>query len=70
MPVARADLEGIMSVSHAQIRPHGFPFDNTYARLPERLFARLDPTPVDSPRLVQLKPGAGGQPRPRRRRLG
>ncbi len=54
MPVARADLEGIMSASHAQTRPHGFPFDNTYARLPERLFARLDPTPVDSPRLVQL----------------
>jgi len=23
-----------------------FPFDNTYARLPERFFARLPPTPV------------------------
>jgi len=31
-----------------------FAFDNTYARLPERFYARLDPTPVASPRLVRL----------------
>jgi protein adenylyltransferase len=31
-----------------------FLFDNTYARLPERFYARLRPTPVDAPRLVQL----------------
>ncbi|MDR3723355.1 MAG: YdiU family protein [Terracidiphilus sp.] len=31
-----------------------FGFDNTYARLPERFFARLDPTPVAAPRLVKL----------------
>ncbi len=29
-------------------------FDNTYARLPDRLFARLRPTPVAAPRLVKL----------------
>jgi len=29
-------------------------FDNTYARLPERFFARVNPTPVTTPRLVQL----------------
>jgi uncharacterized protein YdiU (UPF0061 family) len=29
-------------------------FDNTYARLPERFYARLDPTPVATPRLVKL----------------
>jgi uncharacterized protein YdiU (UPF0061 family) len=29
-------------------------FDNTYARLPERFFARLPPTPVASPRLVKV----------------
>ena len=29
-------------------------FDNSYARLPQRLYARLTPTPVRSPRLVQL----------------
>src|SRR5262245_26732653 len=31
-----------------------FPFDNSYARLPERFFARLDPTPVAAPRLVKI----------------
>jgi len=31
-----------------------FTFDNTYARLPERFFARLPPTPVSAPRLVKL----------------
>ncbi|MEM6636054.1 MAG: YdiU family protein [Pseudomonadota bacterium] len=29
-------------------------FDNTYARLPERFFTRIDPTPVKSPRLLKL----------------
>ena len=31
-----------------------FAFDNSYARLPERFFARLPPTPVAAPRLVRL----------------
>jgi uncharacterized protein YdiU (UPF0061 family) len=31
-----------------------FPFDNTYANLPARFYARLDPTPVAKPRLVRL----------------
>src|SRR5829696_5165749 len=30
------------------------PFDNTYARLPDRFFARLAPTPVRAPRLIRL----------------
>ncbi len=30
------------------------PFDNSYARLPERFFARLPPTPVPAPALVRL----------------
>jgi uncharacterized protein YdiU (UPF0061 family) len=34
--------------------PHVFPFDNSYARLPERFFARLPPTPVAAPRLIRL----------------
>jgi uncharacterized protein YdiU (UPF0061 family) len=33
---------------------HIFPFDNSYARLPERFFARLTPTPVAAPRLIRL----------------
>ena len=31
-----------------------FSFDNSYARLPERFFAKLPPTPVRAPRLVKL----------------
>jgi uncharacterized protein YdiU (UPF0061 family) len=34
--------------------PDVFAFDNSYARLPERFFARLPPTPVAAPRLVKL----------------
>ena len=30
------------------------PFDNSYARLPERFYASLPPTPVGRPRLVRL----------------
>ena len=31
-----------------------FPFENTYARLPERFYARVAPTPVQAPRLIRL----------------
>jgi len=31
-----------------------FPFDNTYARLPQRFFTRTAPTPVAAPRLIRL----------------
>jgi uncharacterized protein YdiU (UPF0061 family) len=31
-----------------------FGFDNSYARLPERFYARVDPTPVSAPRLVKV----------------
>src|ERR1700739_2743382 len=31
-----------------------FPFQNTYAALPAGFFARVAPTPVDSPRLIKL----------------
>ena len=30
------------------------PFDNSYARLPDRFYARLDPTPVRKPRLIRV----------------
>ena len=30
------------------------PFDNSFARLPERFYARLDPTPVAEPKLVRV----------------
>ncbi|MBR0684041.1 YdiU family protein [Roseomonas eburnea] len=35
-------------------------FDNSYARLPERLFARLPPTPVPAPRLLRLNAPLAG----------
>ncbi len=34
-----------------------FEFNNSYARLPDRFFARLTPTPVSAPRLVKLNIG-------------
>ena len=43
-----------MSTSAALAPALRIPFDNSYARLPERCFARLDPTPVAAPRLVRL----------------
>ncbi len=38
-----------------------FAFDNTYARLPERFFARLAPIPVAEPRLIKLNEALAGQ---------
>ncbi|MDE0992633.1 MAG: YdiU family protein [Rhodospirillales bacterium] len=35
-------------------RSEYFQFDNTYSRLPERFFARLDPTPVPKPNLIKV----------------
>lgn len=32
----------------------GFAFDNSYQRLPDRFFARLDPTPVSAPHLIKI----------------
>jgi uncharacterized protein YdiU (UPF0061 family) len=37
--------------------PIRFGFENTYARLPERFYARLDPTPVAAPRLIKVNVG-------------
>jgi uncharacterized protein YdiU (UPF0061 family) len=37
------------------------PFDNLYARLPDRFYARLDPTPVAAPRLVRLNTALADQ---------
>ena len=40
-----------MPLDHAAPR---LPFDNTYARLPARFYARVDPTHVAAPRLVRV----------------
>ena len=45
VPAVTSDLED---------QPVRFGFDNTYGRLPERFYARVDPTPVASPRLIKV----------------
>lgn len=37
------------------------PFDNTYARLPERFHARLDPTPVREPGPIRINEALAGE---------
>ena len=37
------------------------PFENSYARLPDRFYARLAPTPVGTPRLVRLNEGLAAE---------
>jgi uncharacterized protein YdiU (UPF0061 family) len=49
-PGVRAGDEMLAPTEAARV----FPFDNSYARLPERFFARLPPTPVAAPRLIRL----------------
>jgi uncharacterized protein YdiU (UPF0061 family) len=36
------------------LSPHAWPLDNSYARLPDRFYARLAPTPVATPKLLKL----------------
>jgi uncharacterized protein YdiU (UPF0061 family) len=38
-----------------------FGFDNSYARLPERFYVRVDPTPVAAPRLVKVNAALANQ---------
>jgi uncharacterized protein YdiU (UPF0061 family) len=50
-----ADLRVMLTAPQADTLsvPH-LPFDNSYARLPDRFFVRLAPTPVKAPRLIRL----------------
>jgi len=41
--------------------PLRLPFDNLYARLPERFYARLPPTPVAAPSLIKLNTALAAQ---------
>jgi serine/tyrosine/threonine adenylyltransferase len=43
-----------LTTSDSDRHPIHFRFENTYARLPERFYARLNPKPVADPRLVKL----------------
>ena len=42
------------AASRPEVRPVRFGFENTYARLPEHFYARVNPTPVTGPRLVKV----------------
>lgn len=46
------EVSGVPLVPLSAAAP--FAFDNSYARLPPRFFARLVPTPVPAPRLIRL----------------
>jgi serine/tyrosine/threonine adenylyltransferase len=60
MPLAREKKGSLMPVTPAtDMIPRasefgGRKFDNSYARLPQRFYARLKPTPVRSPRIVKF----------------
>jgi uncharacterized protein YdiU (UPF0061 family) len=41
--------------------PVFIPFDNSYARLPDRFYERLDPTPVAAPKLVRVNTALAAQ---------
>ena len=45
---------GASAIASPADRPVHFAFDNTYARLPERFYARVNPTSVAAPRLIKL----------------
>ncbi len=45
---------GISGASAAESSVVRFPFENTYARLPDRFFSRVKPVPVAAPRLLKL----------------
>jgi uncharacterized protein YdiU (UPF0061 family) len=47
-----ADISALAATSDR--RRVRFGFENTYARLPERFYARLDPTPIAAPRLIKV----------------
>src|ERR1700690_357199 len=54
MSSSDASLTASSDASDPERYPVRFGFENTYARLPERFYARLGPTPVAAPRLVRL----------------
>ncbi|MEA2258246.1 MAG: serine/tyrosine/threonine adenylyltransferase, partial [Acidobacteriaceae bacterium] len=60
----RAGIQSIMTLPDAPVTATAAPltaenaalfgFENTYARLPEHFYARVNPTPVATPRLVKV----------------
>jgi uncharacterized protein YdiU (UPF0061 family) len=57
LPASKPRPEGRHPPRDSDRMPVRFRFDNSYARLPAHLYARLDPTPVAAPRLVRVNAG-------------
>src|SRR6202046_5745859 len=55
-----AEASALDPPATAKPAPH-FGFDNSYARLPERFYVRVDPTPVAAPRLVKVNAALANQ---------
>jgi uncharacterized protein YdiU (UPF0061 family) len=49
-----APAVAVPTTSNSDSAPVSFNFENTYARLPERFYSRLNPTPVAAPHLVKV----------------
>jgi uncharacterized protein YdiU (UPF0061 family) len=54
MSSSDASLTASLITSAPDRHSFRFGFENTYARLPEHFYARLDPTPVAAPHLIRL----------------
>jgi serine/tyrosine/threonine adenylyltransferase len=54
MPISDESSIASASASSSGRTSVQFGFENTYACLPERFYARVDPTPVSAPRLIKL----------------
>ena len=55
----RTDPSPTKAVAHSRLRIARF--DNSFARLPERFFARINPTPVPAPRLIEFNHPLAGE---------
>ena len=51
----------LAGLKHPILDPMSISFDNSYARLPDRFFARQEPDPVTSPRLLALSHELAGE---------
>ena len=54
MPISDPTSTPLASSADPAQNPVQFGFENTYAHLPERFYARVAPTPVSAPRLIKI----------------
>ena len=63
MDMSSPDIPAIESLDTPQshVPSLHFEFENTHARLPKNFYARIDPTPVAAPQLVQQAPNSSNR---------